>query len=59
MEMLYYTVAGIGLYLAADWILVQLETRRGEAFTHRSIIFFIIILGLTLPTFALIRQLQP
>jgi len=36
MEMLYYTVAAIFLYLASDWILNQIENRRGERFENRS-----------------------
>jgi len=59
MEMLYYTVAAIFLYLVSDWILNQIENRRGERFENRSLIFFAIILVLSVALFNLIQHLQP
>ena len=59
MEMLYYTVAAIFLYLVSDWILNQIETRRGKRFDSRSLIFFAIILVLSVVLFNLIQLLQP
>ena len=59
MEMLYYTVAAIFLYMVSDWILNQIETRRGERFENRSLIFFVIILVLSVTLFNLIQQFQP
>jgi len=59
MEMLYYTIAAIFLYMASDWILNQIETRRGERFENRSLIFFAIILVLSVALFNLIQQFQP
>jgi len=58
MEMLYYTVAAVLLYLVSDWILNRIEIRRGERFEHRSLIFFVIILVLSLVLFNLLQQLQ-
>ncbi len=58
MEMIYFTLAGLGLYFVSDWILNQIEIRRGERFEQRSLIFFGIILVLALITFRLIRYLQ-
>lgn len=58
MEIIYYTLAGLGLYFVSDWILNQIETRRGERFEQRSLIFFGIILVLALILFRLIRYLQ-
>ncbi|HEX9812299.1 MAG TPA: hypothetical protein VGA88_09470 [Burkholderiales bacterium] len=55
MQIIYYTVAGIVLYLAADWILRQLERRRGSAFENRTLIFFFILLALAVATFQAIR----
>ena len=55
MELLYFTVAAIALYLAADWALKRLERRRGRAFEHRTLVFFALLLTLSLVTFALIR----
>ncbi|MGB5539056.1 MAG: hypothetical protein WBO37_03110 [Gammaproteobacteria bacterium] len=59
MEMLYFTLAAIFLYLFSDWILNQLEIRRGERFEHRTLIFFAIILLLSLVLFQLIQRLYP
>jgi len=59
MEMLYFTVAAIFLYLGSDWILNQVENRRGARFEHRSLIFFAIILVLSLALFNLVQHFQP
>lgn len=59
MEMLYYTVAAIFLYMVSDWILNQIEIRRAKRFDNRSLIFFAIILVLSVALFNLVQQLQP
>ncbi len=59
MEMLYYTVAAILLYVVSDWILNQIEIRRAKRFDNRSLIFFAIILVLSVALFNLVQQLQP
>ena len=59
MEMLYFTIAAIFLYLASDWILNQIETMRGARFDNRSLIFFVIILVLSVALFKLIQHFQP
>jgi len=59
MEILYYTVAAIFLYVISDWILNRIEIRRGERFENRSLIFFAIILVLSIVLFNLIQQFQP
>ena len=59
MEMIYFTVAAVLLYLLSDWILNQIEIRRGERLEHRSLIFFVIILVLALVLFNLIQRFQP
>ncbi len=56
MAILYYTLAGIVLYLAADWILDRIEIRRGARFDNRSLIFFAILLVLALTSFQLIQH---
>ena len=45
------------LYLAADWLLERIETRRGERLEHRTLVFFGILLGLALATFPLLQSL--
>lgn len=57
MTMVYYTAAGIVLYLAADWILRWLEARAGRIFEYRTLIFFALLLTMALVSFAAIRAL--
>lgn len=57
MEAVYFTLAAIGLYFAADAILDWMERLRGERFGNRQLVFFAIILPLALACFALIRAL--
>jgi phage shock protein PspC (stress-responsive transcriptional regulator) len=55
MQMLYYTLAGIVLYLISDWILNHIEIRRGARFENRTLIFFVLLLTLALVSFQLIQ----
>jgi len=57
IEFLWYTVAGIGLYLLSDWILVRIERVRGGALPNRSLIFFAIIFILAIVTFEVIQRI--
>lgn len=57
MEILYFTLAAVFLYVAADWIVKRLETAAGKRFEYRSLIFFAILLVIALTSFALIRYL--
>lgn len=57
MEMVYFTIAGIGLYLLSDWVLNRIESVRGARFENRTLIFFGILLTLALISFAVIRRL--
>ena len=54
---IYFTLAGIVLYLAADWLLERIEIRRGERLEHRTLVFFGILLGLAFVTFPLLQSL--
>lgn len=56
VEIVYFTLVGIGLYFASDWILNRIEAVRGKPFENRSIIFFVIILVLALISFQLISH---
>lgn len=58
MDAIYFTVAAILLYFAADAILEWIERLRGGRFENRQLVFFAIILPLALATFALIRVLS-
>jgi len=57
MEIIYFTAAGIILYVVADWILKRMETAAGKRFEYRSLIFFVILLVMAMTSFAIIRQL--
>ncbi len=57
MEFLYYTIAGILLYVISDKILDRIEVARGERFENRSIIFFVIIMVLAIGSFQAIEYM--
>jgi hypothetical protein len=57
MTTVYFTLAAIVLYLAADRLLDLLERRAGRRFQYRSLIFFALLLGSSLVAFALIRRI--
>ncbi|MEO5352414.1 MAG: hypothetical protein H7835_04290 [Magnetococcus sp. XQGC-1] len=59
MDMLYYTLAGVFLYFASDWILERIELARGARLPQRNLVFFVIILLLSMGTFHLIQALLP
>jgi len=54
VEIVYFTIVGIGLYFVSDWILDRIEIARGRRLENRSVVFFVIILVLALITFQLI-----
>ena len=57
MEIIYFTLAAILLYLAADWILRRIETAAGKRLEYRSLIFFVILMTMAVTSFTLIRTL--
>ena len=57
MEVIYFTIAAIALYVASDWILQRIEIKLGKRLEQRSLVFFGIILSLSLTSFWLIRWL--
>jgi len=58
IEMMAYTLAGIVLYFASDWILLQIENTAGRRFENRNLLFFAIILILALCSFAVFRLIS-
>ena len=58
VEIVYFTVAGVMLYLFSDWLLDRVESARGKRFEQRSVIFFFIILSLAVLTFQLLSRLK-
>jgi len=58
MQYVYYTLAAIVLYFLSDWILLQIEKFRGEAFKQqRSTVFLLIIMVLAVASFKAIEML--
>jgi len=58
VEIVYFTLVGIGLYFLSDWILDRIETVRGRRLENRSLVFFVIILVLALISFQIIGHLM-
>ncbi|MGB7932427.1 MAG: hypothetical protein WCH04_09410 [Gammaproteobacteria bacterium] len=56
MDMIYYTLAGVILYVAADWILDRIEIAAGRRLDYRTLVFFVILLAMAMTSFALIRH---
>ena len=57
LDFVAYTVVGLVLYFVSDWILNQIEIRRGARFENRSLVFFVIITVLALGSFELIKRM--
>jgi hypothetical protein len=58
MDLLYFTVIGVGLYFFTDWLLDRVERARGARFKHRDAIYFGIMLTAALLTFTLVNTLH-
>jgi zinc transporter ZupT len=58
MAFIYYTIAGIVLYLGSDWLLNRIEMSRGKRLEHRSAIFFVIIVVLAVGSFQMIEYMM-
>lgn len=59
MELIYFAIVAIALYVFSDLALRGVEALAGRRFEQRSVIFFAILLGSALIVFALIRQFFP
>ena len=57
VEIILFTVVGIVLYLVTGQLLALLEKLHGDPLPQRNIVFFVIILALSLPTFSMLRTL--
>jgi len=55
LEAVYYTAAAIVLYLLADRIVDIAERRVGRRFEYRTIYFFVLLSGLAVGAFYIIR----
>jgi len=57
MEIILFTGVGIVLYLVTGLLLSTLEKMHGEPLPQRNIIFFVIIMSLSLITFSIMDRL--
>ncbi|MCJ7556689.1 MAG: hypothetical protein MUP90_07220 [Gammaproteobacteria bacterium] len=57
MEILVFTLNAIFVYFFSDWILRQIERRRGALLKHRQLVFFVIICALALLSFEVLKRL--
>jgi len=57
VEIVLFTGVGMVLYLVTGQILSMLERMHGELLPQRNIIFFVIIVALSLPAFSVMRSL--
>ena len=55
MQFVYYTIAALVLYVVSDQILIKIEAWRGDRLKHRSLVYFVIILVLSVSTFKVIE----
>jgi len=57
VEIALFTAVGIVLYVLCDRLLLLLEKMHGEPLPQRNVVFFVLILFLSLSTFSLLRIL--
>lgn len=58
MEVVYFTVIAVGIYFIADAVLDRIEQARGARFEQRGLVFFAIMLVLSLASFQLMSLLM-
>ena len=56
MEIIVFTVVGIALYVLSDQLLSAFEKLHGEPLPQRNIVFFVLILVLSVSAFSLLRN---
>jgi len=57
MEILLFTLNAIVIYLLADWIIREIERRKGSVLKQRQVIFFVVFLSLALISFNVLKTL--
>ena len=57
MQYISFFVIAIAAYFISDWILNQLERRRGERFEYRQIYFMFLLLGIAMAAFEVVGRL--
>ena len=59
LEIVLFAIVAVALYFAADWALRTLERMHGAPLPYRNVIYFVIILVLTLVSFEFLQNLDP
>lgn len=59
MDSVLFVLVAVVLYFASDAILQAVEQRMGRRLEHRTLVFFALLLSLSLLSFAAIRQFLP
>ncbi len=57
VEIIYLIIVAVPLYFFADWLLRRIEQAKGRTLEHRTLVFFLLLLGLTLVAFHFIGRL--
>jgi hypothetical protein len=58
MQYIAFFVIAIVAYFSAEWILDQLERRRGERFEYRQLYFLFLLLAIAMASFEIIGRLM-
>ena len=56
-ELILFTLNAIVVYLVSDWLVREIEKRRGGVMKQRQVVFFVIFLVLALISFQLMQKL--
>ncbi len=57
VEIIYPLLVAAPLYCLADWLPRRIEQAKGRTLEHRTLVFFLLLLGLTLVAFHFIGRL--
>ncbi len=57
MQFVYFTITAVLLYVFSDWLLRQIELKRGKPLPNRSLVFLVIIMVLSVGSFKVIELL--
>ncbi len=56
-QIVFFTITAIFLYVISDWLLGKFEEYRGKPFASRNLVFFMIILVLSVTVFEGVQRL--
>lgn len=56
-ELILFTLNAVVIYLVSDWLVKQIEKRRGGVMKQRQVVFFVIFLVLVMTSFSVLRNL--